>query len=167
MKSPLNLLFLCTGNSCRSIIAEALANHLGVGRLRAHSAGSHPTGEVHPRALAVLASHGVPVTAPSSKSMDDLEGRHFDAVITVCDAAAGEACPIWLAQTCKSHWGLPDPAAASGSDERIDAAFEATYQSLEARIQSLLALELETLNPLGLTAHLRKIHQQHAERSPA
>ncbi|WP_101674286.1 arsenate reductase ArsC [Alloalcanivorax mobilis] len=167
MEMPLNLLFLCTGNSCRSIIAEALANHLGAGRLRAHSAGSHPTGEVHPRALAVLAGHGVPVAAPSSKSMDDLEGEHFDAVITVCDAAAGEACPIWLADTSKSHWGLPDPAAARGSDERIDAAFEATYQALQARLVSLLELELETLRPLALTAWLRKIHESHSARTSA
>lgn len=163
MVTPIKLLFLCTGNSCRSIIAEALANHLGGGRIRAASAGSRPSGQVHPRALAVLERHGIPVGEPSSKSMDDLEGEHFDAIVTVCDAAAGESCPVWLADTAKSHWGIPDPAIAEGDDAAIDAVFEATYERLRGRIEDLVALDLEDLNALGLTASLQKIHRSHGE----
>ncbi|WP_421705445.1 arsenate reductase ArsC [Alloalcanivorax xenomutans] len=163
MATPIKLLFLCTGNSCRSIIAEALANHLGGGRIRAASAGSRPSGQVHPRALAVLERHGIPVGEPSSKSMDDLEGEHFDAIVTVCDAAAGESCPVWLADTAKSHWGIPDPAIAEGDDAAIDTVFEATYERLRGRIEDLVALDLEDLNALGLTASLQKIHRSHGE----
>ena len=159
MKLPLKVLFLCTGNSCRSILGEALANHLGEGRILARSAGSQPTGQVHPRALAVLERHGVPVDAPSSKSMDDLEGERFDVIVTVCDAAAGEACPVWLSDAAKAHWGIPDPASAEGTDEEIDAAFEQTYERLRQRLEKLVALDLENTNALGLTASLQKIHR--------
>ena len=106
MNTPLNVLFLCTGNSCRSIIGEALADHLGQGKLHGLSAGSMPTGKVNENALAVLSRHGVSVNNPGSKSMDDLEGERIDLVITVCDAAAGESCPVWLGDTPKVHWGL-------------------------------------------------------------
>ena len=164
MKSPLKLLFLCTANSCRSILGEALANHLGEGRLVARSAGSHPSGQVHPRALAVLERHGVPVGEPVSKSMDDLDDEWFDVVITVCDAAAGEACPVWLSESAKVHWGIPDPAAAEGDDTDLEAAFEATYLRLRARLQQLVALELESLTPAGVTASLQKIHRDAGER---
>lgn len=157
MDSPLKLLFLCTGNSCRSIIAEALANHLGAGRINASSAGSQPAGYVHPDALAVLERHGVPVSAPRSKSMDELEGREFDAIITVCDAAAGEACPVWLDDTPKAHWGIPDPAAAHDNEQEV---FEATYQRLRRRIQAMLALDLERLDTPGLTDALQRIHME-------
>lgn len=162
MKQPLKLLFLCTGNSCRSIIAEALANDLGAGRLVARSAGSHPTGRVNPHALAVLKKRGIAVEAPASKSMDDLRNEGFDAVITVCDAAAGEACPVWLAEVSKAHWGIPDPAAVAGDDGEIDAIFEATYRRLRERIEALLAEDLENLTPLSLTVRLRKIHEHAA-----
>ena len=118
---------------------------------------------MHPRALAVLERHGIPVGEPSSKSMDDLEGEHFDAIVTVCDAAAGESCPVWLADTAKSHWGIPDPAIAEGDDAAIDAVFEATYERLRGRIEDLVALDLEDLNALGLTASLQKIHRSHGE----
>ncbi|WP_040296926.1 arsenate reductase ArsC [Alcanivorax hongdengensis] len=160
MNTPLNLLFLCTGNSCRSILGEALANHLGEGRLRGLSAGSQPTGQVNPNALAVLARHHVPAGEPSSKSMDDLEGEKVDLVITVCDAAAGEACPIWLGDTLKVHWGLPDPAHVTGTQEEIVGAFEATYQALHARLSALLALDLEERTPLGLVAAAQKLHRE-------
>lgn len=156
MKLPLKLLFLCTGNSCRSIIAEALADHLGAGRLHATSAGSRPAGKVHPGALAVLSRHEIPVSAPKSKSMDELEGREFDIVITVCDAAAGEACPVWLADTPKVHWGIPDPAAAADQTEQV---FEATFQRLRRRIEAMLALDLELLDPAGLVGEFRRIHR--------
>ncbi|HCE40587.1 MAG: low molecular weight phosphatase family protein [Alcanivorax sp.] len=163
MKTPLKILFLCTANSCRSILGEALANHLGEGRLIARSAGSHPSGRVHPRALAVLERHGVPVGQPVSKSMDDLDDEWFDVVITVCDAAAGEACPVWLAESAKVHWGIPDPAAAEGDDPAIEAAFEATYQRLRGRLEKLVALDLESMTPPGLTASLQKIHREAGE----
>lgn len=160
MELPLNVLFLCTGNSCRSILGEALANHLGEGRIRARSAGSQPTGQVHPRALGVLERHGVPVDQPSSKSMDDLAGERFDVIITVCDAAAGEACPVWLSDAAKVHWGIPDPAGAEGTDEQIDAVFERTYERLHERLQKLASLDLEGINPLGLVASMQKIHRE-------
>ncbi|MBM1142498.1 MAG: low molecular weight phosphatase family protein [Alcanivorax sp.] len=163
MKTPLKLLFLCTANSCRSIIGEALANHLGEGRLIARSAGSHPSGQVHPRALAVLERHGVPTGEPVSQSMDDLNDEWFDVVITVCDAAAGEACPVWLSESAKVHWGVPDPAAAEGDDAEIESAFEATYQRLRTRVEQLAALDPESMNTLGLTATLQKIHREAGE----
>ncbi|BAP15588.1 MULTISPECIES: arsenate reductase ArsC [unclassified Alcanivorax] len=160
MNTPLNVLFLCTGNSCRSIIGEALADHLGKGKLHGLSAGSMPTGKVNENALAVLARHGVPVNTPSSKSMDDLEGEKIDLVITVCDAAAGESCPVWLGDTPKVHWGLEDPAHATGTDDEIRGAFEVTYNELHARVEALAALDFESMNPLGLIATAQKIHRE-------
>ena len=159
MNTPLNVLFLCTGNSCRSIIGEALTDHLGQGKLRGLSAGSMPTGKVNENALAVLSRHGVAVNNPSSKNMDDLEGEQIDMVITVCDAAAGEACPVWLGDTPKVHWGLADPAHATGTEDEIQAAFEATYSALNARIKALAELDLADINPLGLIASAQKIHR--------
>ncbi|MCK0154853.1 arsenate reductase ArsC [Alcanivorax sp. S6407] len=157
---PLTILVLCTGNSCRSIIGEALINHLGVGRFRGLSAGSHPTGQVNPGALAVLARHGIVPENPGSKSMDDLEGEEIDLIITVCDSAAGEACPVWLGDTPKLHWGLPDPAHATGTDDEIAAAFEATYQQLEGRLRALFATSLDELNQKGLVKCGEEIHQR-------
>lgn len=157
---PLTILVLCTGNSCRSIIGEALINHLGEGRFRGLSAGSHPTGQVNPGALAVLARHGIVPENPGSKSMDDLEGEEIDLIITVCDSAAGEACPVWLGDTPKLHWGLPDPAHATGTDEEVAAAFEVTYQQLEKRLQALFNVSLDSLNGKGLVACGEDIHQQ-------
>ncbi len=141
---PMTILVLCTGNSCRSIIGEALINALGQGRFRGLSAGSHPTGQVNPGALAVLARHGITAANPASKSMDDLADEEIDLIITVCDSAAGEACPVWLGDVPKLHWGLPDPAHAQGTDEEIAAAFEATYQQLEQRLQALFAVSLDS-----------------------
>lgn len=158
MQLPLHVLFLCTGNSCRSIIGEALATADGAGRLRGLSAGSHPTGRVNPNALAVLARHGVTPAAPASKTMDDLAGERIDLVISVCDAAAGEACPLWLEPTPRVHWGLPDPADATGTPEEIAAAFEDTYQALARRVERLAALDLETLDADELVAACRAIH---------
>ncbi len=159
MNTPLNVLFLCTGNSCRSIIGEALADHLGQGKLRGLSAGSMPTGKVNDNALAVLQRHGVAVNSPSSKNMDDLEGEQVDMVITVCDAAAGEACPVWLGDTPKVHWGLADPAHATGTEADINAAFETTFDELYTRIEALAALDLADMNALGLIASAQKIHR--------
>ncbi len=159
MQLPLNVLVLCTGNSCRSIIGEALVSHLGEGRLRGFSAGSHPTGEVNPGALEVLARHGIALEAPRSKSMEDLHGEQIDLVISVCDSAAGEACPLWLEDTPRVHWGIPDPAHASGDAETIQAAFELTYQQLYRRISALAALDLARLNAPGLIQAAQDIHR--------
>lgn len=153
----LTVLVLCTGNSCRSIIGEALFNHLGAGRLRAFSAGSHPVGKVNDNALATLARHGLSTEGYSSKSWDDLENESFDIVITVCDNAAGEVCPAYLGAVVRGHWGMPDPAHVSGSPEVVAAAFEAVYAAMEKRIQMLLALLLETLSGQELTEKLNQI----------
>ena len=156
---PMTILVLCTGNSCRSIIGEALINALGKGRFRGLSAGSHPTGQVNPGALAVLARHGITPDNPGSKSMDDLAGEDIDLIITVCDSAAGEACPVWLGDVSKLHWGLPDPAHVEGTEEEIAAAFEATYQQLESRLQALFDVSLDDLNGKGLVACGEQIHR--------
>ena len=137
-----NVLFLCTGNSARSILAEAILNHEGVGRFRAFSAGSHPKGQVHPAALALLDELGLPTDKLRSKSWDEFAADnappiHF--VITVCDNAAGEVCPIWPGKPVKAHWGLPDPAAVEGAGQ--SKAFLETFRSLHDRIITFLATE--------------------------
>jgi arsenate reductase len=140
----MNILFLCTGNSCRSILAEAIFNHLAHTGWRAMSAGSHPTGTVHPRSLALLAREGIPTEGYHSKSWDDLPVTP-DVVITVCSSAAGESCPAYIGSAVRSHWGVDDPAHAEGSDEAIDAAFMQAYRILRARIETFLALPLQEL----------------------
>ncbi|MFN3712066.1 MAG: arsenate reductase ArsC [Alcanivoracaceae bacterium] len=159
MQLPIRLLFLCTGNSCRSIIGEALANHLGQGKLQAWSAGSQPTGKVNEHALAVLARHGVVPEYPHSQSWDEFEQVPLDLVITVCASAAGETCPIWFGAAPKVHWGVEDPAHVSGDQATIDVAFETTYQEMHQRISALLALPLETLSPAELQQAMSRIHQ--------
>ena len=157
----MNLLFLCTGNSARSILAEALLNARAEGRLKAYSAGSHPKGEVHPLALEVLRTCELGTAGLRSKSWDEFAGEdapHMDVVITVCDQAAAEACPLWPGAPVKVHWGLPDPAAVTGSDAERLAAFAATFTALEKRIDKLLSLPLEHLSPEELQQQLRNIH---------
>lgn len=137
-----SILFLCTGNSARSILAEALANHLGQGRIQAHSAGSFPKGAPHPMALAVLEERGM-AGDYRSKSWNEFAGPGappIDIVITVCDNAAGETCPIFPGRAVKAHWGIPDPAAVDGEGQR--AAFETAYDQMYARITALLELDL-------------------------
>ncbi|WP_020157016.1 arsenate reductase ArsC [Methylobacter marinus] len=153
----LNILVLCTGNSCRSVIGEALFNHLGQGRIKAFSAGSHPKGQVHPKALATLQAQGVSTEGLFSKSWDSLENQPIDIVITVCDNAAGEVCPVYLNQAVKAHWGLPDPDRVTGSNDEVMAAFKETYRALEQRINKMLALPLETMPADELTAELNAI----------
>jgi len=153
----LKILILCTGNSCRSVLGEALINHLGGDRFQAFSAGSHPTGKVNANALATLARHGIPTEGFSSQSWDEFDGKGIDIAITVCDSAAGEACPVYLNSVIRAHWGLPDPAHVAGSQEDIEAAFETTYAALEKRINQLLALPVETMSKPELTAALNKI----------
>lgn len=160
MQEPLRILFICTGNSCRSILAEAMANHLGEGRLEARSAGSHPAGRVNPRALAVLQAHAVPLGEPESCSWDAFAATPLDLVVTVCDAAAGESCPLWLNETPRAHWGLPDPATVAGSDDAIERAFEHTFHRIRRRLDALLALPLDELTPAQLTAALGDIQRR-------
>jgi arsenate reductase len=139
-----NLLFLCTGNSCRSILAEAVFNHLAPAGWRAMSAGSHPAGQVHPRSLALLAREGISTAGLHSKSWDNLPTTP-DIVVTVCAGAAGETCPAYLGPVLRTHWGVDDPAHASGTDAQIDAAFDQTYRILRTRIEAFLALPLAEL----------------------
>jgi arsenate reductase len=140
----MNVLFLCTGNSCRSILAEATFNHLAPPGWRAMSAGSRPTGVVHPRSLALLAREGIPTEGCFSKSWENLPTTP-DIVISVCDNAANETCPAYLGPAIRAHWGVEDPAHVTGTDEEIDAAFMWAYTILRRRIEAFLALPLETL----------------------
>ncbi|MBL8239980.1 MAG: arsenate reductase ArsC [Bryobacterales bacterium] len=140
----MNILFLCTGNSCRSILAEATFNHLAPAGWTAMSAGSKPTGQVHPRSLALLAREGISTEGYHSKSWDTLPMTP-DVVITVCSNAAGETCPAYLGKVVRSHWGVEDPAHATGTDAEIDAAFMTAYRILRARIEAFLALPLSEL----------------------
>ncbi|WP_440030423.1 arsenate reductase ArsC [Chromobacterium amazonense] len=157
-QATVNVLFLCTGNSCRSILAEAVFNHLAPAGWHAMSAGSQPTGQVHPRSLALLAQEGIATDGYHSKSWDHLPAAP-DIVITVCASAAGETCPAYLGPVLRSHWGVEDPAHAVGSDREMDAAFLTAYRILRARIEAFLALPLETLrkDPLQLKAELDRI----------
>jgi len=140
----MNVLFLCTGNSCRSILAEAAFNHLAPQGWRAMSAGSQPAGQVHPRSLALLTREGIVAEGLSSKSWEALPVVP-DVVITVCASAAGEACPAYLGPAVRAHWGVDDPARATGTDAQIDAAFERAYRILRARIEAFLRLPLDQL----------------------
>lgn len=138
------VLFLCTGNSCRSVLAEATFNALAGPEWRAMSAGSHPTGTVHPRSLALLQREGIAIEGLHSKSWDDLPAIP-DIVITVCGNAAGETCPAYLGPVLRAHWGVEDPAKATGSDAEIDAKFEQAYRTLRARIEAFLKLPLDRI----------------------
>jgi len=131
-------LVLCTGNSCRSIMAEALINHLGAGIYTAESAGSKPAGYVRPRSIETLKRHGVEISEPRSKSWDEFAAQRFDTVITVCDQAANESCPVFPGNPRKLHWSIPDPARAQGSDEELIQAFDDAYRLLKSRIEKEL-----------------------------
>jgi arsenate reductase (thioredoxin) len=155
-----NVLFICTGNSARSIIAEGLLNGLGKGRFNAYSAGSHPKGTVHPLALRALASARVPTDGFRSKSWDEFVkagAPHMDFVFTVCDQAAGEVCPYWPGQPMTAHWGLPDPAAVQGSDDELSQAFLDALVTLKRRIELLLALPMHALERQAVQRRLRDI----------
>lgn len=151
----MNVLFLCTGNSCRSILGEATFNHLAPEGWQALSAGSKPTGQVHPRSLALLAREGIDTTGYYSKSWNDLPVTP-DIVLSVCGNAANETCPAYLGSVIRSHWGVEDPAHVTGSDEEIDAAFMTAYRILRNRIEAFLALPLAELqkDPARLKAEL-------------
>lgn len=157
-----NVLFLCTGNSARSIMAEALLNALGQGRFRGFSAGSHPTGFVHPLALEKLVKEGLPTSGLHSKSWEEFarpDAPTLDFVITVCDKAAGEPCPIFPGQPITAHWGVPDPAAATGSEGERRLAFAQAYALLLRRITLFVNLHPESLERLALEQKVRKIGQ--------
>ncbi|MBT2748737.1 MULTISPECIES: arsenate reductase ArsC [unclassified Lysobacter] len=160
MNGQYNVLFLCTGNSARSIIAEAVANQLGKGRITAYSAGSQPRGGVHPVAIEVLNKAGLPTAELRSKAWDEFAkpgAPEMDLVITVCDRAAGESCPIWPGQPATAHWGIEDPADAMGSPEHIQKAFTNVMLLLQHRISLLLALKVEALDRLVMQTAARKI----------
>ena len=140
----MNVLFLCTGNSCRSILGEATFNHLAPAGWKAMSAGSHATGQVHPRSLALLEREGIATAGLHSKSWDQLPATP-DIVVTVCASAAGETCPAYLGPVLRTHWGVDDPAHASGTDAEIDAAFDKAYRILRTRIEAFLALPVDEL----------------------
>ncbi len=157
---PISVLVLCTGNSCRSIIAEVLLNELGAGRFVAHSAGSHPTGQVNPGAVRKLGNEGHRTDGLRSKSWDEFSGASapaIDILITVCDSAAGEACPIWNSSPVTVHWGISDPADASA--ENSDAAFECAYRQLRSRIEQVMELPLESLERRSWKDALQRIHE--------
>ncbi|MBP9942372.1 MAG: arsenate reductase ArsC [Comamonas sp.] len=158
-----NVLFICTGNSARSILAEGILNELGKGKFRAFSAGSHPKGEVHPQALATLKRLHMPDTGYRSKSWDEFvapQAPVFDFIFTVCDNAAGEVCPLWPGNPVSAHWGLPDPAAVTGTEEQQVKAFRDTAMMLRRRIELLLSLPIHRLDAMSLQSELRKIGQQ-------
>ena len=157
---PYNVLFLCTGNSARSIMAEAILNKVGAGHFRAFSAGSQPKGHVHPETLQLLQSLGYDTSGFRSKSWSefaDPSAPLLDFVFTVCDNAAGETCPVWPGQPITAHWGLPDPAEAKGNPVEIALAFKNTYRMLNQRIGILVALPLRSLDQLSLQKKLREI----------
>jgi arsenate reductase len=158
---PLNVLFICTGNSARSIMAEAILNREGAGRFKAYSAGSQPKGTVHPHALMLLKALKYDVSGLRSKSWDEFSGPdapHFDLIFTVCDDAAGESCPVWPGHPMTAHWGIPDPAKAPGAHEaEVSVAFDDTYRMLSQRIGLLLALPMASLDKLALHEELKAI----------
>jgi len=160
MTAPFNVLFLCTGNSARSIIAEAILNKSGAGKFRAHSAGSQPRGEVNPNAIRLLQRLGHDTAGLRSKSWSEFAqtgAPKLDFVFTVCDNAAGEACPVWPGQPMTAHWGIPDPADAKGSPAEIALAFSDAYRMLAQRIGIFTALPIAALDHLTLQAKLRAI----------
>jgi arsenate reductase len=160
MAQPYNVLFLCTGNSARSIMAEAILNKTGAGKFRAYSAGSHPKHQVHPEAIRLLQSLGYDTSGLRSKSWSEFAdpgAPQLDFVFTVCDNAAGEACPVWPGQPMTAHWGVPDPAAAQGMPAEIALAFKEAYRMLERRIGIFASLPLGSLDQMTLQHNLRAI----------
>ncbi len=157
---PFNVLFLCTGNSARSIIAEAILNHTGQGRFRAYSAGSRPKGAVNPNSLRLLESLGYETAGLRSKSWEEFAkpgAPEFDFIFTVCDDAAGEECPVWPGQPMTAHWGIPDPAAVKGTESEIAHAFNDACRMLSQRISLFTSLPFDKLDKLSLHSKLREI----------
>ena len=158
--TPFTVLVLCTGNSARSILGEAIINQLGEGRVRAFSAGSKPKGVPHPGALRLLERRGIDTATFRSKSWDEFSAPGapvIDLAITVCGNAAGEACPVFLGSPLKAHWGLPDPADVTGSEAEVDAAFAETWRLLEIRVRAFLALDRASMDKTSMQAALAEI----------
>jgi protein-tyrosine-phosphatase len=158
----MNVLFICTGNSARSIIAESLLNQLGGGKFRAYSAGSHPVGFVNPKALELLERNRFKTGELRSKNWDEFakpDAPQMDFVLTVCDNAAGEVCPVWPGQPMSAHWGVPDPAAAQGTPAQVERAFTDAFMILQRRIALFLNLPIEKLAKLSLLKELQDIGQ--------
>ena len=169
MQRPYGVLFLCTGNSARSILAEAILNKVGAGRFRAFSAGSEPKGAVNPHTLALLGSLGYETSGLRSKSWNEFArpgAPALDFVFTVCDNAAGETCPLWPGQPMTAHWGIPDPAAATGTEAEVALAFKDAYRMLHQRIAAFAALPIRSLDRLSLQHRLNEIGEI-ATRAPA
>jgi protein-tyrosine-phosphatase len=165
-----NVLFLCTGNSARSILAESILRQDGAGRFHAFSAGSQPKGEVNPFAIKVLKAHGYPSDGTRSKSWDEFAqagAPEMDFVFTVCDSAAGEACPVWPGQPMTAHWGIEDPAAVQGFDFEKETAFNAAFRYLKNRISVFVALPLNSIDALALGTRLREIGRLEGSTSAA
>ncbi|GGD65616.1 arsenate reductase ArsC [Lacimicrobium alkaliphilum] len=157
---PLKILYICTHNRCRSILSEAITNHLGNGRIVAKSAGSQPSGEVHPLSTFYLEEQGIATDALESQSWDEFEDFGADLVITVCDSAAGESCPLWFGKSLKMHWGLTDPSKLTGSEEDKADAFRSTIKEIAQRVQQLLKLDLENISPNQLQNALKELGAQ-------
>jgi protein-tyrosine-phosphatase len=167
---PYNVLFLCTGNSARSIIAEAILNKTGKGAFCAYSAGSHPKGQVNPHALQLLESLGYKTASLRSKSWNEFakpNAPKFDFVFTVCDNAAAEACPVWPGQPMTAHWGIPDPAEAQGNPAEVSMAFKETYRLLSQRIGIFTSLPIRSLDRLVLKGKLRDIGAMEGATKPS
>lgn len=163
MYGKYNVLFLCTGNSARSIMAEALLNYKGAPKFKSYSAGSHPRGSVHPVALMQLQKAGLPTEGLRSKAWDEFSqpgAPQLDFVFTVCDNAAKEICPVWLGQPLTAHWGVPDPAAVAGNPEQISRAFRDAFVMLERRISLFVCLPLKSLDSLALKKEIDRIGRQ-------
>jgi protein-tyrosine-phosphatase len=160
-----NVLFLCTGNSARSIMAEALLNRRGMGRFKGYSAGSHPNGQVNPHVIELLSKQNFDTSFARSKSWDEFAGPDapvMDFVFTVCDDAANETCPIWPGQPMSAHWGVPDPAKAVGTDAQVGFAFSEAFRMLDSRIAIFTSLPLAGLDNLALKSHLDEIGKARA-----
>jgi len=163
MRPPYNVLFLCTGNSSRSILAEAILNHRGKPNFRAFSAGSHPAGRVHPFAIRQLETAGLPTAGLRSKGWDEFAKRgapQMNFVFTVCDSAAQEVCPVWPGQPMTAHWGIPDPGAAAGTDADLERAFRDAFVTLDRRIGLFLSLPLASLNSLAIKTQIDRIGRE-------
>jgi len=156
----LKVLFICTHNRCRSILSEAITNHLAQGKITAYSAGSQPVGEVHPLSIKHLQSRGISTEGLKSQSWDEFESINPDVVITVCDSAANEQCPVWFGNCIKVHWGLPDPSKLDGTEDEIKNAFYSVMDTIEVRIQKVLALDLTLPNESELQSALVAISEE-------
>lgn len=166
MSTSFNVLFLCTGNSARSVLAECALNHFGKGRFHAYSAGSHPTGRVNSFALEVLHDTGIATTDLRSKSWDEFsrpDAPQMHLIITVCDNAAGEVCPIWPGHPASAHWGHPDPAAIEGTHTEKQQAFEQTLKNLSRQIQLLINLPVEKMDQRSLQTHAKNIGNSNSQ----